>query len=112
MDDGSFVKLPAPVTSDGFKREYQPVAIVGNKKLFSEKEVKTFYHTNFKEALSLILGNCLDAKSKVLYIFDEKDSAFDIDPQNTLAKRKISVTYMAKSEDLIQLTEVLNDKCL
>ena len=107
-----FMKVPNVVNSGGFKKEYQPVAIVGNKKLFNNKEIRTFHHGLLENSLPLILANCLDAKSKVLYMFDSKNHAIDLDPLKSLAKRKISVTYLAKSEYMQEFAEMMKKKCI
>ena len=91
-----YMKLKKPVQVGGFVKDFRPVAVVGKKDLFKEREIKTFHHTELKVALSILLGSLLDAKAKILCAFDSVEEAIDLDPVASLSKREISVTYLAR----------------
>ena len=107
-----FMKQSEKVSKGGFTKEYLPVAIFGNKKLFINRDLKTFYHGVRKDVLPVLLSSCLDVNTKILYIFDSITDAVDLDPQSSLAKRKISVTYLGKKVLLEELSAKLKRKCL
>ena len=107
-----FMKLEKPISSQGFVREYLPVALVGDKKIFQNKEIKTFYHSDVKNALPLLLANIMDAEAKIVYIFHHPGHAFDLDPQNSMSKRNISVTYLSQKEVLEVFAVKLKEKVL
>ena len=95
-----YMKLKRPVQVGGFVKDFCPVAVVGRKELFKDKQIKTFHHSESRVALPILLGSLLDAKSKVLFAFGTVGEAIDIDPVGSLLKREISVTYLARKEVL------------
>ena len=106
-----FVKRDHSINVGGFKKDFFPISVVGHKDYFKNKEVKTFYSCSLKEAISYILSDTLQAAcSRVLYAFNEKEHAFDLDPNSTLAKKKVCVTYHGNKEDLDMLEKVIDNK--
>ena len=91
-----YMKLKKPVQVGGFVKDFCPVAVVGKKDLFTDKQIKTFHHSELRVALPILLGSLLDAKAKVLLAFNSDGKAIDLDPVASLSKREISVTYLAR----------------
>ena len=106
------MKLKKPVKFGGFIKDYIPVAVVGKKEHFKDREIKTFHHTELKVALPILLGSLLNAKAKVLYAFDSEGEAIDLDPVGSMSKREISVTYLARKVVLEPFAQKIRIKVL
>ena len=106
------VKREKPINNGGFRKDFFPISVVGHRDNFKEKEIKSFHSSSLKDALGYILNDTLGACTKVLYVFNEKEHSFDLDPISTLAKKKICVTYYGKKEDLEALGKVIDKKVI
>ena len=105
-----FIKFERPIQSGGFIKNYGPVAVVGRQEVFKDKQINTFHHSEIEVALPIILSNILDAKTKVLYAFEDLGHGIDLDPVGGLCKRKITVTYLSKKEVLQPFVKMLKAK--
>ena len=99
------VKRDSSITEDGFKKEMMAVGVVGRKTRFSDKEIKTNYNMKLKEAIPFVLADLMEVKQKVVIV---SAHPFDVDPDGSLAKKRISVCYMASKAVLIPFAEAVD----
>ena len=104
------VKRELALVSDGFKIDFQAIAVFGEKKCFENKRIKTFYNCSFKEAIHFIITDILSENSAVLYTFSEASQAVVLDPLGTMERKKISIEYMAKKNLLEPVFEKISKK--
>jgi hypothetical protein len=104
------VKREEALVSNGFQKDLQAIAVFGDKSCFENKEVKTFYNCTFKEAIHSIITDIVCVKSAVLYTFSEAYQALDLDPIGTLARKKISIDYLAKKKLLVPVSDRISKK--
>lgn len=105
-----YVKREETLVSNGFQKELQAIAVFGKKEAFENKKIKSFYNCTAKEAIYSIIADIVSVKSAVLYSFSEAFQAFELDPLGTLARKKISVEYLAKRTLLTPLATKINKK--
>ena len=93
-------------------KQLETIAVFGKMHNFENRNIKTFYNCTLKEAIPSIITDLLDAKSSVLYAFNEPVQAFQLDPLNILARKKISVEYLARRVLLGPLSDRVNRKII
>ena len=105
-----YVKREEPTVCEGFQKELQAIAVFGDKSVFLDKQIKTFYNSQVKNALPAIIADIMPVKCSILYTFSEESQAFDLDPIGTLSRRKMSLEYLAKKTLVSPLSTKINKK--
>ena len=93
-------KRAKPITVNGFRKEFLAVAVFGNKTAFNLKEIKSLYNFDLKKSIPFMIDDLSPASGKVLFAFSDLAQAVDLDPHGSLAKKKITVCYMAEKQIL------------
>ena len=110
--DFVYVRRDTALTNNGFQKEVQKVAVFGKKACFLDKQIKTFYNSTIKDAITSIISDVADAKKSVLYSFSESSQAFDVDQLGILGRKKITVEYLAKAVERLLQISTTNASCL
>ena len=105
-----YVKREEPVVREGFEKELQAITVFGDKSAFLDKQIKTFYNSQVKSALTAIVSDIMPVKCSILYTFSEESQAFDLDPIGTLSRKKMSLEYLAKKALVCPLSSKINKK--
>ena len=107
-----FLKKEKPVVKGGFRSEYFPVFVMGNMKLFKDKEISNLFLHTLKDAIPLLLQQIVVPKSKLLFAFSDENSAIDLDPNNVLRRRDVSVCYMSSKKILDKIKTKIEKKII
>ena len=106
------VKRKIPIVENGFRRETESLVIIGDKSCFQDKAIKTLYGVPAKDALHSVIGEIVEQKDNILYVFSGEEMAFDIDPAGILSRKKVKIEYMSKKSVIDAFSDKLNRKVI
>ena len=77
-----------------------------------DKAIKTLYGVPAKDALHSVIGEIVEQKDNILYVFSGDEMAFDVDPAGILSRKKVKIEYMANKSVIDAFSDKLNRKVI